>query len=255
MGLKEQFLEKWNRYFPGAELPLVFYYADEVDPAQAAPKAADWQCVICDLGRVRQGKSTAFDIDAIGCGGGRRYFGLSQEIRPNFEYFLSCGLAGEMEGIRFKKTPELVRKMQEYQPPFEAPGRYIVFKRWDKMNEDDQPVAVIFFAPPDVLSGLFAVANFEEATPFGVIAPSCSGCSAIVYYPIMESQSSHPRAVLGMFDTSARPCVPADVLSFAIPYAKFVNMINNMDESNLTSEAWIKMRERISRHRPGQAGD
>lgn len=28
---------------------------------------------------------------------------------PNFEYFLSCGIPGKLEGERYKKTPELVR--------------------------------------------------------------------------------------------------------------------------------------------------
>lgn len=29
-------------------------------------------------------------------------------MRPKFEYFLSCGIPGEMEGERYIRTPEMV---------------------------------------------------------------------------------------------------------------------------------------------------
>ncbi len=244
--LLQHFREQWQRYFPGAELPIVFYYSDKPCDEESPP-AREWRCIICDLGQVRKGKSLSFDIEAVGCGGGKRYFGFSPEMREDFDYFLSCGIPGKMDGERYKKTPELVQKTMENQPFFKAPGKYIVFKRWDKLDQSDTPLGVIFFARPDVLSGLFTLANFEEATPHGVISPSCAGCSAIVYYPYIESQSDHPRAVLGMFDTSARPCVPPEVLTFSVPFRKFVGMVENMDESNLTTGTWNKVKERIGR--------
>lgn len=85
------------------------------------------------------------------------------------------------------------------------------FKRWDRLDEADDPAVVIFFAPPGVLSGLFTLANFDEVDPQAVIAPFGSGCSSIVYHPYRELDSDRPRAVLGMFDVSARPCVLEDV--------------------------------------------
>jgi len=246
--IKAKFLDRWEKYFPGAELPLAFYYTDDTDVEPAAKPAA-WRCIICDLGRVRKGQPLAFDTEAVACAGGKRYFGLAHELRPDFEYFLSCGIPGKMEGERYKKTPDLIREMMKHQKPFTAPGRFIVFKRWDTLKDEDRPLAVIFFAEPDVLSGLFSLANFDQSSPFGVISPSCSGCSSIVYYPYLESQTDHPRAILGMFDTFARPCVPPGVLTFSIPYSRFVDMVNNMDESNLTTPTWNKVRDRISRER------
>ena len=75
-------------------------------------------------------------------------------------------------------------------PSFKAPARFIVFKRWDSLNESDEPDVVIFFVPPDVLSGLFELANFEEAEPDNVFAPWGSGCSSIVTYPFLEKESA-----------------------------------------------------------------
>jgi len=52
-------------------------------------------------------------------------------------------------------------------PPFTAPAPFVVFKRWDKLAESDRPDVVIFFARPDVLSGLFTLANYDEAEANG----------------------------------------------------------------------------------------
>ena len=99
---------------------------------------------------------------------------------PDFEYFLSCGIPGKLEGERYKKTPEMVKETMEDWPVFKAPARFIVFKRWDKLEEADNPEVVISFAKPDVLSGLFTLASFDEVGQDLVIAPFGSGCSSIV---------------------------------------------------------------------------
>ncbi|MBN1212971.1 MAG: DUF169 domain-containing protein [candidate division Zixibacteria bacterium] len=245
--IKAAFTEKYSRLLPGAELPVTFYFTDNPGeiPLSPALDEEDWKCFICQLGRVRNGQPTAFGLRAIGCSGAKRALGFEQEIRPNFEYFLSCGLAGHIEGIRYKKTPALVKAIQEAQPAYEAPARYAVFKRWDGLEAEDEPTAVIFFAAPDKLSALFSLVNFDEPTPFGVIAPSCAGCSSIVYYPYHEAQKPDPKAVLGMFDISARPCVHPNILTLAVPYARFERLAANMDESFLIAEQWNKIRDRI----------
>jgi len=104
---------------------------------------------------------------------------------------------------------------------------------------------VVFFAVPDVISGLFTLANFDESEQNGVFSPFGAGCSTIITYPYLEKDSGRPRCVLGMFDVSARPCVPANTMTFAAPFNKFATMVANMDESFLTTESWKKVRRRI----------
>ena len=130
---------------------------------------------------------------------------------------------------------------------FKAPKQYIVFKRWDKIDVADNPDVVIFFAPPDILSGVFTLINFDEVEPDGVFAPFAAGCSTIVTHPYLEKSAQRPRAVLGMFDVSARPCVPDNTLTIAIPMNKFEKMIDNMEESFLTTQSWAKVRRRITK--------
>jgi hypothetical protein len=49
-----------------------------------------------------------------------------------------------------------------------------------------------------------------------------------------------------MFDVSARPCVPAKMLSFAVPWQKLVRMVDQMDESFLITPSWHKVRARMA---------
>lgn len=245
LALKRRFIDLWTQYCPGAELPLALYYTEEVPRAPLAPSPQGFRCLICDLADVRHGATRCFDAETLGCSGARRYLGFDQRLRPHFAHFLSCGIPGEVEGERYKQSPDLVDQYLDTQPPFQAPGQYIVFKRWDHLDPQDDPAVIIFFALPDVLSGLFTLTNFDEIDPQAVITPFGSGCSSIVYHPYRELESPHPRAILGLFDVSARPCVPARALSFSVPWPKFHRMIDNMEESFLITESWHKIRSRM----------
>jgi hypothetical protein len=250
--LKEQFLAGWTKYFSGAELPITFYYTNEEGRAELQPKPAASshglpRCVIGQLARVRQGQPIALSVDSVGCFGGKRFLGFKQDVPPNFEYFLSCGIPGKLEGERYKRTPELVNQTLKRAPAIKAPGRFVVFKRWDQLEELDRPEVVIFFAPPDVLAGLFTLTYYDSVDPDAVICPMGSGCSSIVQNPYLEKDSSHPRAVLGMFDVSARPFVPPQMLTFALPMKRFEALVGYMDESFLITEAWGHVRNRLDR--------
>ena len=243
--LKEDFLNRWKKYFGGAELPITWWYTDDEGAVERAEPAKGHRCLIADLAKIRKGESRRFDVGAIGCGGGKRYLGFAQDVPPDFEHFLSCGIPGTLEGIRYKKSPELVKEFEARSPSFTAPARHIVFKRWDRLGEADIPQVAIFFAPPDVLSGLYNLAGFDEADLNAVHCPFCAGCGSVVKFPFLEIGASHPRAVLGMFDVSARPFVPGSTLSFAIPMNKFAAMINNMDESFLITKSWEAVQRRM----------
>ena len=245
MKIKESFAVLWNKYFNSAELPVAFYYTDEEGDAELVRPTSGHRCVIGDLLKVRKGNSFCYEASSVGCFGGKRYLGFSQTIMPDFEYFLSCGIPGKLDGERYKKSPELVREGMKYAAAFKAPARFIVFKRWDKLEKPDNPEVVVFFAQPDVLAGLFTLANFDEAEPNGVFTPFSAGCGSIVQYPYLEGKSQHPRGVIGLFDISARPFVTRDVLTFSVPMNKFLSMIGNMEESFLITGSWKKIQKRI----------
>jgi len=64
-------------------------------------------------------------------------------------------------------------------------------------------------------------------------------------YPYLERDAARPRGVIGMFDISARPFVPNNVLTFSVPMNKFVRMIENMEESFLITDSWLRIQKRI----------
>lgn len=243
-GLKDRFLGLWTKHFDGADLPVAFYFTDAQTVPGPAEKAE--RCLIASLDRVRRGVPVRFGTADIGCPGGRRYTGFADGLRPGFDFFLSCGIPGKMEGERYKKSPELVREIMARGPRLAAPGRSIVFKRWDSLDEAEEPDVVVFFATPDVLAGLFTLASFDTAEESGVIAPFSAGCGSIVLYPYIEKDKPEPKAVIGMFDPSARPHLPASTLSFAVPMARFARMVDNMEESFLITPTWNVIRDRIA---------
>lgn len=245
MAIKDKFSERWKKYFGQAELPIAFYYADGAKNAPLAKPGELSRCVIGALAEIRKGRSFTFNVDSVGCPGGKRYLGFAREIAPNFEYFLSCGIPGQVRGERYKKSPELVRELVKNTPAFPAPKPYIVFKKWDELDKSDTPEVVIFFAPPDVLSGLFTLANYDQAEPNGAFCPMGSGCSSIVQYPYLEKNSKRPRGVIGLFDVSARPFVPSNTLTFSAPMNKFTTMVRNMEESFLITDSWRAVQKRI----------
>jgi uncharacterized protein (DUF169 family) len=246
LNLKKSFLAKWESYFPGIDLPIAFYYTDDPGDTRRASLPTGRHCIICDLAIVRSGTSLAWIADTISCSGAKRYFGFSDKIRPNFEHFLSTGIPGKVEGERYIQTPELVEELMKHTKCIPVKEKYIVFKRFDKIEENETPVAVVFFAQPDVLSGLFTLCNFDHSDGNGVFSPFGSGCSSIVHHPYWENQKEKPRAVLGMFDVSARPCVPPNTLSFAIPMKKFEKIVGYMEETFLTTQSWRDVRKRLS---------
>lgn len=244
--LRDTFTGLWNAYFEGSDLPVTFGIGKDTGTVRKVPAPKGWRCLVCDLARIRKGTSLSFDLESLSCSGAKFYLGYAMERAPEFRYFLSSGKPGVVEGERYKRTPEIVDELDRYREHIPAEGRCYTFKRWDQLTEDDSPEVVIFFARPEVLSGLFTLANFDQSDPNGgVICPFGAGCGSIIYYPLLEQQKEHPKAVLGMFDPSARPCVMVDVLTMAIPMKKFVKMIGYMEESFLTTRSWDKVKGKI----------
>jgi len=244
--LKSQFTTRWKKYFPDAPLPIALFYSNDLHDAEPVKKHTSHHCIIADVSRVFGGKSLAFNPTNIGCGGGLRYCGFADTLRPGFEFFLSYGIDGKMEGERYKKDPETVLELMKNAPKMKAPAKWIIAKPFEKLDAEDNPEVILFFATPDVLAGLFTLANFDRPDLYGGKAPFSAGCGSIIQYPLLENESEHPDCILGMFDSSARPYVQAGTLSFAIPMKRFEILAGYMDESFLTTGTWDVIKKRIS---------
>ena len=230
------------------EHPLAAFYSSEKPGEGLSPQGKGHVCMFALLKRARQkGETVYFDAEHVGCFGGGFYMGFRGTPMPNIEYFLSCGIPGEMEGERYIKNPETARQYFASAQPREAPAKYCIFKSLDKLAGAEEPEVVIFFAPPDVLAGLFTLTNYAAERFDAVHIPFSSGCGAILTHPLKEAKQKSPRAILGLFDVSARPFVEPDILTLSMPTGLFLSLLDNQEESFLITKSWETVRKRIEK--------
>lgn len=242
--IKERFIEAWEKYFPGCDLPIVCFYANELNtveyPNAPKPNAKGYTCIFSQIAPVRNGRARAFNKENLGCFGSFLPFGFDTEVTEDVRNYV-CNVE------RVKKSYDLIDCMYEHRPPKQAPGKYLMFKRWDTLEEQDAPQVVFFFGNPDVITGLHGLANFDSITPYEVIAPFGTGCDSIVGFPMHELESEHPKAVLGPLDPSVRINFKPNISTFSVPWPKFLSMLENMDGSFLATDSWSKIISRFSR--------
>ena len=241
--IKERFLKAWEKHFPNNELPLVCFYANELKdvefPNAPKPHPRGYTCIFSQIAPVRRGRARAFNADNLGCFGANLHLGFDQPHVTDEVRQYVC----EVE--RYKKTSDHLDRHYAHYPIMQAPGKYLVFKRWDILEEHDTPQVVVFFGNPDTMSGLHTLANYDEKTPFGVYAAWGSGCDSLINYPMRELESEQPKSFIGGFDPSGRRCVKPDLLTFSTPWPKFLRMLDNMDESFLVGDDWADVKSRF----------
>ena len=244
--LKSTFISNWKKYFQDSPLPIAAFFSIGLHNTEPAKNFKAHHCFMDDLMRVHKGQSLAFNAENIGCGIGKRVCGFANEIRPGFEYFLSYGIPGKMEGERYKKDPATVLELMKNNPGIAAPVKWLIAKPFEKLDPPNEPEVIIFFTSKDIISGLFTLANYDRSDLYGVKSPFSPGCGSLIQYPLLENNRENPDCVWGMFDSSARPYIIADLLSFAIPIKRFAALFRYMDECFLSTKTCNVISKRIS---------
>ncbi len=234
MELKE-FIECYHEAFGlHAQLPLLFGYSDTA----LADTAKIGGCFFKGLQAAREGTPVSLSAEVIGCGGGKLYTGFSDmpERVPNF--------VSQTE--KYKRTPEMVAEyVKNLQMP-RATKRYLNFVRADRAEALDGFEGVMFYATPDMLSGLCGWAFYDSNEPDAVVAQFGSGCSTVVSMTVVENARHGHRCFLGLFDPSVRPWVGSNELSFTIPMSRFVVMLDVMRQCFMFgSHAWERVKARM----------
>jgi hypothetical protein len=99
------------------------------------------------------------------------------------------------------------------------------------------------------------MANYDRPDLHNVTIPHCSGCQGVFLIPYDESRKEHPRAVVGMMDPSARPCIDAGQVTFTVPYRRFLQMEADIPGSFFTRSTWSKTAARLERTEVPPAGE
>jgi hypothetical protein len=222
--------------------PLAFLYAAALPP-DAKLITGERTCVIGLLALARKGQTVALHRDQYGCGGGGTYLGFCPP-REGIAEFVSTGIPGVMEGEHYKQSPELFRASMDRNPIPPAPADYALFKPVSALAEGEEPLAITCVGLADELSALVFLANFARAEE-AVLAPFSSGCGALVTRALLEAEKPEPRAILGIFDPSARPYLGPEELTFTAPRALWEEMLGNAEESFLKTPTWQRLKKRI----------
>ena len=206
-------------------------------------------CIIPLFAAAAKGRTAVLEKATVRCPGGQVGLCFGKFQLGWIDYFIATGKEGEFEGEYRKKTPELVREFIKSVPDISVRTRYMVMKPLDEVaDEEVDKVAIVFFiVNPDQLSALATLANFDKPTNDNVITEWGAGCQSIILQVLEQARSERPKAVIGLTDITARKYIDKDVLSFSLPFKRFLEMEANVDESFLTKDRrdWPEIAERL----------
>lgn len=231
----QEFVVRFREAFSDvAPMPIAFWYGDTaVNPESRVPR-----CMIGAIRKVCEGNSLTLSAENVQCGGG----GLYTAFRPMPErvpLFVS-------ETEHYKQSPEQGRGYVEGLGIEITDKPYLNFVRVDELQSWQGVEAVVFFATPDILSGLCTWAFYDNDSEDAVVTKFASGCAAVVSFATTENRKGGRSCFLGMFDPSARPLVPKNELTFAVPMCRFNEMLLTMSDSALYQKAFSAVRRRIN---------
>lgn len=231
----QTFLKRYREAFGEAvPYPIAFGYSDI--PAVEGKKVP--RCMIGAIRRVCEGEPLTLCAENVLCGGGSLYtaFAPMQERIPGF--------VSETE--HYKRTKEQVKAYIDRLDIRLTEKPYLNFIRMDKLADLNSVEGILFFATPDMLSGLCAWAFFDNDADDAVCTRFASGCCSIVTFAVQENRRGGRSCFLGMLDPSARPLVPSNELTFTVPMGRFREIVQTMEHSALFQKACSIVRKRMN---------
>lgn len=232
----QEFIVKYREAFSeNVPLPVAFGYSDKaVTEVRKIPR-----CMIGAIRKVCDGEPLTLSADNVLCGGGGLYTAFTP-MPDRVPAFVS-------ETEHYKQTKEQVKEYIDRLGIRLSEKPYLNFVRMDHIDNLDEVEGILFFAVPDVLSGLCAWAFYDNNDDDAVCTRFASGCCSIVTFTAKENAEGGRRCFIGMLDPSARPLVPKDELAFTIPACRFKEMMDTMGQSALFQKAYSIVRKRINR--------
>lgn len=257
--------------------PVAIVWSNQRPEAAVQFKEGRWGCVMWQFASACKGKVAVFDRKTYGCWGGAVGLGFGNEYirfpggEDCFYYFLSIGnrhwekgiRVGEglrpyvqedflddfMEGERYLKSPEGVRRFVELLPIVDIPYEYVIFKPLRLTDPDREKIAsIVFPVKSHQLAALIVLANFGRESFENVVVPWGAGCQSIGIFTYREIDNRPQCGVIGMVDLSARKNVKKqlgdDIWTFSVPFEMFLEMESNVKESFLYRPTWLSLKDK-----------
>lgn len=223
--------------------PVAIYFSDEKPEQARQVKEGAWGCAMAlYLITMTKGMTAAFDRSTYGCIGAGVGLCLGDTYKPNREFMEN--LLADEEG--YFKTKELARDFMDNFPFIDIPQKYVIFRPLSEIDQhNDKPVLISLPGNADQISALAALINFRREGNEHVRAPFAAGCQSVCVLPYNEVNQKQPKAILGNLDLSSRKVLPADILTFTVPYQTFLEMDEDVELSFFKKQTWAKIAQRL----------
>jgi len=232
----KEFISEYIACFGEASpLPIALIYSDKpMGELKNIPG-----CMFKQFQRANDGETVTLGATNFTCGGGKLYTGLGPAPERVYNFVSNVE--------KYKSTPEAVHCSINSIDARLSDKPYINFIRVDCLESFDNIEGLMFFVSPDILSGLFAWANYDREDINAVQSPWGSGCSTTITSLVNENRRGGKHCFIGMLDISARPFFSADILSFSIPKSRFTEMCETLSQCCVSgAPAWTRIKNRIN---------
>lgn len=202
-------------------------------------------CIVPLIMKASTGVPLVFAEESTGWPCSAFYLGFQDSIFEGIEYFLSNKDDFWRPCERFIQNPGLAKTLIENIHPVKPSKPYLVVKPLEDFADREEPESVLFFTNADQLSAMVFLSHYDApGTTDRVLAPFASACMALVTMPLKMARKEEEKAVIGLFDISARTRMPSDLLSFALPWRFMKKLAEFLPESFVTTHNWQTIRER-----------
>ncbi len=209
-----------------------------------------FSCVMGNIWLARKKRGVAYiSSEEYGCPGGVYYCSMMKPHLRFIEHYVSTGFEGTpLHGERYMSNPDAMREFMLKVDPRKAPAKYCLFKPLSQFTDTEKPEFVIFFARPEILTGLFIQTVFTTGDMECVASPFGAGCTNIIGWPLYYQEKGVEKAVLGGMDPSARKFMKTDELTFTVPLSLYEKMLAALPESMFSHETdWKSVRKKVER--------
>ncbi len=238
-----------NAYGPTPGIPISREQEDrgELDMQEVM---GSFSCVMGNIWLARKKHRAAFiSTEEYGCPGGAYYCAMMKPHLKFIEHYVSAGLEGTpVHGERYMPNADAMRTFMLKLNPRTAPRKYCVFKPLQLFSDSEPPEFIIFFARPEILTGLFIQTTFTTGDMECVVSPFGAGCTNILGWPLYYKEQGVEKGVIGGFDPSARKFMKTDELTFTVPLGLYEKMLAALSESMFNhNTTWESVRKKVAR--------
>lgn len=221
------------------------YFSNEKPANSLEIKKKGSGCIVPLILKASTGVPLVVSEESTGWPCSAFYLGFQDTIFEGIEYFLSNKDDFWRPCERFIQNPTMAKAFVDNVHPVKSEKKYLVIKPLEDFDADEKPESVLFFVNADQLSALVFLSHYDAPESMDrVLSPFASACMALVTLPLKLARDNEQKAVMGLFDISARTRMPKDLLSFAMPFSFLKKLAAILPESFVTTENWATVKAR-----------